>query len=421
MRKLPIFVLGLMMHVTAFAGAWWTCERDLPATLRNWERKIADARRKVEQLPVQAEKYGAPQAQLAGALSTYGRHLTYAGDSEAARNAHDQFRVLWMGKPFSQPDDAERAAAAGAEDAMQAILAAARDRRIVMLNESHHVSLHRAFGMALAKELRKLGFTHLAVETLAPSGIEDGVVLQSSGVYSCDPAFANFLRSAAADGWRLVPYDYGELGPDDASSGERWNRREAGQAHNLMVNIFDKDPNAKVFVYAGYDHIRKRPLPTGQGTVSMAGILAQRTGLDPLTIDQVEMMHVLDPSWQHPAYANALLKAQRGQPFVLRNARGVGEVFGYQIAGAIDLQVVHPPIEIDAATERPRWMATIAGLRPVEVPRQLLRGRGTRWAYARPQGQPADAVAADIVKLVPGKPAPKFMLPPGEYTYGILK
>jgi hypothetical protein len=40
-----------------------------------------------------------------------------------------------------------------------------------------------------------------------------------------------------------------------------------------------------------------------------------------------------------------------------------------------------------------------------------------RYLYAYPADQPEDAVPADIVQLLPGQPAPKLMLPEGQYRY----
>jgi hypothetical protein len=42
---------------------------------------------------------------------------------------------------------------------------------------------------------------------------------------------------------------------------------------------------------------------------------------------------------------------------------------------------------------------------------------GKRLVVARPAGQAHDAIPADVVMLEAGKPTPRFMLPPGEYTY----
>ena len=84
------------------------------------------------------------------------------------------------------------------------------------------------------------------------------------------------------------------------------------------------------------------------------------------------------------------------------------------------MQVFHQRYPTDPQTGRPQWLQTLAGFSAREVPSHLLPSESRRVVVARPAGQPDDAIPADVVTLEAGKPAPKFMLPPGEYTYGFL-
>src|SRR5690606_30693618 len=49
--------------------------------------------------------------------------------------------------------------------ALPAIVNLSRDLRIVMINEGHHVPMHRAFTTTVVASLRHHGFTHLGAET----------------------------------------------------------------------------------------------------------------------------------------------------------------------------------------------------------------------------------------------------------------
>jgi len=67
-------------------------------------------------------------------------------------------------KPDTFKEDSIRIEDAIAEDAIAAIVREAKNRQVVILNEAHHVPLHRAFAMKLARELRKIGYEYLACE-----------------------------------------------------------------------------------------------------------------------------------------------------------------------------------------------------------------------------------------------------------------
>lgn len=423
MYRFSFLLLSFLILTSSVAAENPWLQRDWKKELRLQEQFVVEVEAQLAQLEANGSKsevIAALQSKRAYAWAQIGDFLIHLGDSEGGRSAFHRYRELWAAKPYSEAGDVKRASTATPDGAIRAIVAAAQNRQIVMLNESHHFSVHRAFGMVLAKELRKMGFTHLAVEALSESGLENGMVLNTSGYYTNDPTFANFIRSAIADGWQIIGYDDNTISPDAATSKEQWDFRETVQADNIIKRTLNKVPTSKIFIYAGYDHIRKRPLPTEKGTTSMAGILAYRTGIDPLTIDQVEMNDAHEASWRHPAYAIAIEKKPNHEPFILRNAVGKVEVFGYKNVNAIDIQVIHPPIEMDTASGRPTWMKKLAGLHEFEVPKNLRPSFGEAWIYARIKGQPSDAVAVDIVKWKADGIAPSFMLPPGDYSFSIV-
>lgn len=331
------------------------------------------------------------------------------GDVEGAVAAFDASQPI---RRLPAPDLSQDRA----EDAMAAILREAAMRQIVILNEAHHLPMHRAFSMRLARELRKLGFEYLACEAFTP-GIDPnvGVVERGSGLYLQDPVFAEFIREARRDGWKLVAY---EAVVDASVQGfERIRQREQGQARHLVEQVLAQRPQARMFIHVGYGHAFKTPQALGQGGGSvllMAGELKQMTGIDVLSIDQSLAYAHPDPSRELSSYRAALALHKGSEPFVLRKPDGTARLL--QLApGMVDLQVIHPPHT--TINGRPSWLGTWTQRRPFPIPDAWLPTQGRRLIYAVHQGHPAQAIPADIVVVETGKPAPALMLPAGQFRF----
>jgi hypothetical protein len=350
-------------------------------------------------------------------LQQLGMQRAFAGDTEGAIAAVD---AQSPPAPARLPAAAAREgelANARAEDAVEAIVAQARTRRVVILNEAHHVPMHRAFAMRLASALRRIGYTYLACETFSgdATGVPaPGQVTTATGYYTREPAFANFVNTALADGWKLVPYDV--ITPPQP--GQDWKdsirAREQGEADNLVARIFAQDKDAKVFIYAGYSHAFKS-IPGATGDIDwMAERLRRATGLDILSVDQAEFYGHPDPAAEHPLYAGLLAAFPASAPFVLRAPDGHYAVPGLA-QGHVDMQVIYPRYAVHDG--RPDWLRSLAGRSPHPVPAALLPKQGRRIIKALRVGAVKEAVPADVILIEAGKPAPVLMLPPGEFRY----
>lgn len=87
-----------------------------------------------------------------------------SGDAAGATQAAVWFEIA-NGRPDRFAAESARPLdAVAAEDALQAIVREARKRQIVILNEAHHIPVHRLFAGRLAAELRKIGFAYFAAE-----------------------------------------------------------------------------------------------------------------------------------------------------------------------------------------------------------------------------------------------------------------
>lgn len=318
-------------------------------------------------------------------------------------------RPSWRGDP-AMLDGAE------ALDALETIAERAADHRIVILNEAHDVSGHRAFAGAVAQRLRGMGFDWYAAETFQPNvrALTAGDAFEPGhGFYSLDPAFAEAARDALAAGYRLADYEIRadqRLAPPDASGAERIAEREEAQALNLIADVLGADPQARVFVHCGYSHAAETPL---DGLLWFAGRLKEKTGIDPLTINHCQSWPGPDPEG-HTAMTTALLERIRdGRPIVLRRANGTFVHSADHHDGAMDLTVAHPHYaDVDG---RPGWLAGDPSRRRLEValaepaPQDALIQ-----AVRRSEGD--DAVPSDHYPLEIGQTSAVLYLKPGNYT-----
>jgi hypothetical protein len=138
----------------------------------------------------------------------------------------------------------------------------------------------------------------------------------------------------------------------------------------------------------------------------------------------VPMLHVDQRAFHaHPdradegaLYPLLLDKFPSKEPFVLRKPDGGFPVLaGWQ--GSVDMQVIFPRYAMREG--RPEWLQTLAGRTPRAIPAGLLPKQGRRVIKAFRTTDRPDAIPADVVLLEAGKPAPKLMLPAGEFRYDI--
>lgn len=268
------------------------------------------------------------------------------------------------------PDDVSLAAEATAQDAVAAIVEAARDRRVVMLNEAHVASRHRHFLARLLRALRPLGFEILAAEDFINArgpGAPDvrtfkaGAALDPSfGYYLHDPVYGEAVREAADLGYRLAAYEQRQ---DQRQAGETGAaaiaRREPAQAANFIADVLAPNPDARVLVHCGYAHLRKTP--DHRGLLWFAAHLREKAGVDPLCVSQA-YTGSFGPHAADPPMTKAVL--ERFKPTDSIVVRGPDGWVGARAAGA-DLAVFHPPLADVAG--RPGWLAAEPTRRRLEV------------------------------------------------------
>jgi hypothetical protein len=312
---------------------------------------------------------------------------------------------------------------AEAVDAIAAIVERAATTRVVIVNETHDNPRDRAFVLAVAGALRPLGYAYYAAETFASWGNEEqkaerlsrmvasGYPYRDSGTYSSEPMFANLIRSVLALGYRPVAY---EFSPTDwptisaLSREQQVEMREQAQTENLARAIGAARPQAKFLIHVGYSHAAERPIgPAGHKQEWMAARLARMTGIDPLTIDQVDLSeYSANPSTRalHAALAERVGERPTvflagGQPI----RRGVN-------AEATDLQVVHPPIR--RVHGRPDWLAR-TGRQAIAIPAELLPRTGRRLIQVFAAAEGPEAIPVDQALVNAGTEPPVLYVPAG--------
>jgi hypothetical protein len=316
------------------------------------------------------------------------------------------------------PADLAALGAAEAVPALPAIVARARHTRIVILDENHLDPRGRAFALQVARALRPLGYTTLALEALTRDGDDaasrakmdrlaaDGYARHSNGYYLDDPVFADFLRQSLALGYRPVSYE--AVSPADT------NAREQEEADNLVRRALRANPRAKLLVYVGEHHAAEGPVVAeGNGVEWMAARLKRLSGIDPLTIDQAGLSAVPMNRPDADLYALAAPKAAKGD--VVLMAHGKPLTVGL-LGGAVDLQVVHPRDRPVAG--RPEWLLGM-GRKPVPIPESLLPVRGLRLIQAFVAGEGDDAIPVDQILVKAGDAAPPLMLPSKSIRYRV--
>jgi hypothetical protein len=216
--------------------------------------------------------------------------------------------------------------------------------QVVIINEAHHIPYHRFFTMLLLDKLYQCGFHYFGGETLleADTGLnERKYPVLHSGYYTMEPQYANMIRQAFKSGYKVFAYEYEGTGSGDT--------RERAQARNIQKFLVN-NPGARIVIHCGYEHLN-------EGTAqergkSMAGWLKEFTGIDPLTIDQVELT-------EHPdtGYENEFYTQLRSRDFLVIKSRVMPLAFQFTPAGFTnDIWVYHPRTNIKY--NRPEWLFT---------------------------------------------------------------
>jgi len=298
-------------------------------------------------------------------------------------------------------------------DALWAIVNAARNRQIVILNESHLDPRCRAFAVRVARELRKLGFEYFAAETFTSSVFDAwtaGYPTLQTGRYSMEPYFGDLVRQAIKLGYKPMNYEAVRTTPSNDWI-DSANQRESVQAQNIIDRILKRNPKAKIFVYCGGDHLTEdaKKQADGRELIWMAARLKRATGIDPLTIDQSYELQHSTPSAETPEFRYATGKHLLQAPTVFKLKNGGWAAYGEDFANAVDMQVFHPH---DESESMPSWKLVNGNRTFCKI--TFYNGqRGLIQAFA--SDEPNSAVPMDQAIMPPNRNSVMLALPNGKY------
>ena len=325
----------------------------------------------------------------------------FVGDEATAIGFDERTRPA--DRPIPDLADAE------IEDALEAIVRAAGDKQIVILNEAHNISGHRGFAARVMRALRPLGFDTFAAEAFGGmDGYRAGAPLhQGLGYYIADPVYAEMVREAAALGYVFADYEQrpDQRLPAEADMDTRTTAREIAQAKNLIERVLKPRPHARIFVLCGYSHATE---VEGMGGLWFAGQLKAATGIDPLTIEQSSNWPATRPEADTAEVAAVLGRFAPTRPITVSRA---GQAFSNStFDGKIDLSVYHPRLPQIAG--RPGWLAADPMRQAVEVAVPTFDGPVLMQALHMDEGA---VIPADHLLLEPGQERATLLLRPGSY------
>lgn len=239
-------------------------------------------------------------------------------------------------------------------DAKRFISFIASNYKVIMLNEAYNKPLHRAFAYSLLDILYNRGFRYLAMEMLNPMPDQELTKLTyQTGHFATEPVAGELIRQALELGYKLVAYE------DPLAEKHSPTERDSIQAANI-ARILKQDPDAKIFVYAGYGHIAEKS--TTPDFVPMGMAFKRMTGVDPLSIDQTDMTEESNFSYGKAFYDAYIEKFPLSSASIPLNNDEPVNVTGTTL---YDLTVIHP--KTTYYYSRPTWLALSNRRQPVSI------------------------------------------------------
>lgn len=279
------------------------------------------------------------------------------------------------------------------------IITRAKNEELLIINEAHHLSMHRSFTLSLLKELFDCGYKYLALEALHDTLINNRkFATLKSGYYTQEPEFGNLINEALKIGYKVFGYE--------TLTGFNGKEREIEQAKNIQ-NFLNKHPKGKLLIHCGFDHVYENEVIGWEK--AMAGRLKEYLGVDPFTIDQVRFTEKGNKKYNHLF----IYAANQNQPFVLMDENNI-PFNGFSEPKQTDIVVIHPTTLY--LNDRPNWFVINKNpflikkrlLKNLQFPIQIIAYREKEYLF---QGIPAD-----IIEVNDANDLKKLYLSKGKYT-----
>ncbi|MGH1338765.1 MAG: hypothetical protein ACRBFS_21805 [Aureispira sp.] len=281
-----------------------------------------------------------------------------------------------------------------AVDALIEIEKRAKEHSIVIINEAHYSAQNRLFTSQLLERLYAQGYQTVFLEGLHD---EDKNSLKkrtypliSAGTYFREAQYGNLFRRAVAKGYAVLPYDQQE-DTAEADPLKRWYSREEGQA-DCILRYLKVHPSAKIIIHCGYGHLNET-IHEGDIIGNLGAIIKQKSGINPLTINQEEWLETHSNKTANPY--RLLIEEQRIKSIsVFKNREG--ELFSTNPTG-YDMNVYFPPTTY--VIGRPMWLFTLSEKRGVAVPYHQINATFPYLLFAYKEGDDSEATPVDVLEI----------------------
>jgi len=280
------------------------------------------------------------------------------------------------------------------------IIKRSRQEQIIIINEAHHVPMHRVFTTSLLQGLYNNGYRFLGLECLFDSIINERKFPNfKSGSYTKEPQMGNLIYEAIKIGFTVFGYE--------AADGKNGKEREIEQAENI-AKIIAKHPESKFLIHCGYDHINEGTPGIKSWEKAMARNLKEITKINPFTIDQTLYTEKGNAKFNHPYIGAVDSKC----PVIMMN--GKGETFDRSIYNKdIDCCIIHPISKY--VNDRPDWLTLNGKRRIYKIPNtEITEYPALILAYRKNEFE-QKGIPADIVEVTGENKTGNLLLDKGDY------
>lgn len=289
------------------------------------------------------------------------------------------------------------------QDAKEYILNRSKNEKLIIINEAHNNSRHRVFTTSLLKGLYKNGYRFLGMEMLLDTLINQRKfpVLDSGTMYIQESQSANLIKEAMDIGFTLFKYEY------KGAKGKTGKDREREQAENI-AKVIAKNPNAKLLIHCGYDHLNEGIPGIKEWEKAMAARVHDLTGINPFTIDQIPGSEKGDLKFNTPYIKMANSK----KPVVMINAQG--KAYNGEIGSErADCTIIYP---VSTYTNgRPDWINLEEQRKKFHIPSNSITEYPVLVMAYRNNEFEQDGIPADVTEIANKDQKVDLILDKGDY------
>ena len=349
------------------------------------------------------------QEELRSARASW--HYSYIGKYQKAMDTYPDVDTRHGFDQISEEDSLHFLTFTAA-NAIDYILKRAQKEQIIIINEAHHKPLHRVFTRQLLFGLYETGFNYFGLECLASNVIDpqiDWLLMDSvlvdrgypfqsyfTGTYTTEPQMGHLMRQGIKVGFQLFAYEKYKKGD-----------RELMQAQNIK-RILDKDPNARILIHCGWDHLLEDTIQTSGKLKWMAWHLKQLTGIDPFTINQDFLTE--GKKGKESRLYNMINETESS---VFLNEEG-DAFYGPQNWKKFDILVYHPRSQY--RNNRPDWLYNLEGNQLFEIEKSQIKIDYPVIVKAYHPKERPEATPWDVIELIDENDQTALVLPKGSYV-----